>query len=157
MSFNTFFLAPCGGAEGVQNRVRFNSLRELLSNLYLASIWKNNLYGGIYDSILNIRCSLSYQQAKWCILIGRQDVHWQILNKFQVKKVLENCIIHISESDNCTLYFHIKSPEAEAGESLMRSLRGLHCGVQYLTCGRNSVKGGPRHVGCWALRYTTLF
>lgn len=52
VSFNTFFLTPYAGAEGVQNCVQFNSLRELLSNLYLASIWKNNLHSGIYDSLL---------------------------------------------------------------------------------------------------------
>lgn len=40
VSFNAFFLAPWGGAEGVQTRVQFNSLRELLSNLYLASVWE---------------------------------------------------------------------------------------------------------------------
>lgn len=87
VSFNTFFLAPCRGAEGVQNCVQFNNLKEL----WVISTWlaygKKKLYIVEYMTSY-IRCSLSYQQGKWCILVRRQDIYGRILSKFQVKKVL---------------------------------------------------------------------
>lgn len=87
VSFNTFFLALCGGAEGVQNCAQFNNLRELrVSSTWLANGKKTYI---VEYMTPYLRCSLSYQQAKWSILVRRQDVHGQILSKFQVKKILE--------------------------------------------------------------------
>lgn len=76
VSFNTFFLAPCSGA-GVQNCAQFSNLKELLV-ISTWLIYGKKLYRVEYMTPY-IRCSLSYQQVKWFILVRKQAIHWWIL------------------------------------------------------------------------------